>query len=131
MHGCFGLSVSILPLPKPQGTAQGCISQLSNSVLPFPPPEMDLTVLRFSRTDIGGHFSSMALQALSQTVCWRSPAPGQLFGHLERKNACVPAPSLSQPCQHSSGIGPSLCSWVNEAEMGFYVSSITEMGSSS
>lgn len=74
--------MSILPLPKSQGIVQGCISQMSNSVLPFPSPKMELTLLRFSGTGIGGHFSPVVLQAPSQTLCQRPLASGQLFGHL-------------------------------------------------
>lgn len=123
MHRYFGLSASILPLLRPQGTMWGCISQTSSPVLPFPSPAMELVLLTVSRMGTGGHCSP-------QTLCHGSLAPGQFFGHVRWTSTQVLALSLSQPHQHSSRINPSLCSYVNGAENGFYALSIMEMGSS-
>lgn len=117
MHGHFGSPVSILPLPEPRGTAQGCISQLSNSVLPFSSPKMELTLLRFSGTGIGGHFFPVALQALSQTLCRSSLALGQL---LWDRRAPVCRLRLSpSPASTAPGLVPVYAHGLMEPRWGF------------
>lgn len=110
--------MSILPLPKSQGIAQGCISQLSNSVLPFPSPKMELILLRFSGTGIGGHFSPVVLHRPRLFARGLWPQGSSLAVWDRRAPVCQLHPSPSPACT-APGLAPVYAYELMDLRWGF------------